>query len=123
MQFLRTLWIKRRFLEEILEGRKTIEVRAGYRNIQDLKPGMRLLLNGECEAGIKDVRRYPTFSGMLAHEEVEKIVPGMSKDDVLRILKSLYPPFKEKLGVFTIELVPPNKEKQKFNKVILRFPI
>ncbi|GIW63465.1 MAG: hypothetical protein KatS3mg091_267 [Patescibacteria group bacterium] len=28
------LWIKRQFPEEIVEGKKTVEVRVGYRNIQ-----------------------------------------------------------------------------------------
>jgi len=98
------LWIKRQFLEEILEGKKTVEVRVGHRNIQELKPGMRLLLNDEHEIGIKDVRRYSNFSEMLEHEEAEKIVPGMPKGEILRVLRSLYPPFKEKLGVFAIEL-------------------
>lgn len=100
----KTLWIKRQFLEEILGGRKTIEVRVGYRSIQELKPGMRLLLNEKHEIGIKDVRRYPTFSEMLEHEEAEKIAPGMPKGEILRILRSLYSPFEEKLGVFAIEL-------------------
>jgi len=100
----KTLWIKRQFLEEILDGRKTVEVRVGYRNIQELKPGMKLLLNEKHEIGIKDVRRYPTFSEMLEHEEAERIVSGMPKDEILRVLRNLYPPFKEKLGVFVIEL-------------------
>lgn len=108
----KTLWIKRQFLEEILEGNKTLEVRVVYRNIQELKPGMRLLLNEEHEVGIKDVRRYPTCSEMLEHEEAEKIVPGMPKEEILKVLRSLYPPFKERLGVFAIELEPPRiKEK------------
>ena len=64
---IKTLWIKRKFLKEILDGRKTVEVRVGYRNIQELKP-------------------------------------GMAKDEILRVLRNLYPPFKEKLGVFVIEL-------------------
>jgi len=64
---IKTLWIKRKFLKEILDGRKTVEVRVGYRNIQELKP-------------------------------------GMAKDEILRVLRNLYPPFKEKLGVFAIEL-------------------
>lgn len=92
---LKTLWIKRQFLEEILEGKKTVEVRVGYRNIQELKLGMRLLLNEEHEVGIKDVGRYPTFSEMLEHEEAERIVPGMPKGNILRVLRSLYPPFNE----------------------------
>ena len=100
----KTLWIKKRFLEEILRGKKTVEVRVGYRNIQELKPGMKLLLNEKHEIGIKDVRRYPTFSEMLEHEEAERIVSGMPKGEILRVLKSLYSPFKEKLGVFAIEL-------------------
>lgn len=103
----KTLWIKRQFLEEILDGRKTVEVRVGYRNIQELKPGMRLLLNEKHEVGIKDIRRYPTFPEMLEKEDAEKIVPGMSKGEILKVLRSLYPPFKEKLGVFAIELELP----------------
>jgi len=83
---------------------KTVEVRVGYRNIQELKPDMRLLLNEEHKISIKDIRRYPTFSEMLEHEEAERIAPGMPKDQILRVLRSLYPPFKEKLGVFAIEL-------------------
>jgi len=41
---------------------------------------------------------------MLEHEEAERIVSGMPKDEILRVLRNLYPPFKEKLGVFVIEL-------------------
>jgi len=85
----KTLWIKKRFLEEILRGKKTVEVRVGYRNIQELKPGMKLLLNEKHEIGIKDVRRYPTFSEMLEHEEAERIVSGMPKDEILNFKKSI----------------------------------
>lgn len=109
----KTLWIKRQFLKKILDGKKTVEVRVGYRNIQELKPGMRLLLNEEHEVGIKDVRRYKTFSEMLEHEEAERIVPGMPKDQILRVLRSLYSLFKEKLGVFAIELESPKTKPQK----------
>ena len=35
------------FLEQILTGEKTLEVRVGYRNIRQLKPGTGLLLNAE----------------------------------------------------------------------------
>jgi len=73
--------------------------------IRNLKPGVRLFLNEEHEVGIKDVREYLTFSGMLEHhEEAETIMPKMSKDEILRVLKSLYSLFKERLGVFAIEL-------------------
>lgn len=101
---LKILWIKRQFLEEILAGRKTLEVRVGYSNIRQLKPGMQLLLNGEYPVRIKAIRRYDSFERMAMKEDVEKIVPGRAKEEVLQILKAIYPPFKEKLGVFVIEL-------------------
>ncbi len=70
-------------------------------------------MNGEHKIGIKNVRRYPTFSEILEHEEAERIVPGVSKDQILRVLKSLYPPFKEKSGVFAIELESSKSNPQK----------
>jgi ASC-1-like (ASCH) protein len=100
----KTLWIKRRFLEEILAGRKTLEVRVGYSNIRQLKPGMQLLLNGESPVRIKAIRKYDSFEKMISEEDSGKIVPGVEENEVLRILKTLYPPFKEKLGVFVIEI-------------------
>lgn len=102
----KTLWIKSKFLKEILAGRKTIEVRVGYRNIQELRPKMELFLNNNFKVKIKDIRRYQSFKEMLDKENPKKIAPGMSKNEVLRILQSLYLPFKEKLGVFAIEFYP-----------------
>ena len=100
----KTFWIKRRFLEEILAGRKTLEVRVGYSNIRQLKPGMQLLLNNEYPVRIKAIRRYDSFEKMIGEEDAEKIVPGVGKNEILQILKALYPPTKERLGVFVIEL-------------------
>jgi len=100
----KTLWIKRQFLEEILAGRKTLEVRVGYSNIRQLTPGTQLLLNGEYSVRIKAIRRYDSFEKMISEEDPEKIVPGVGKNEVLQVLKTIYPPFKEKLGVFVIEL-------------------
>jgi len=36
----------------------------------------------------------------------------MTKEEILRVLRSLYPPFKEKLGVFAIELESPRNKPQ-----------
>ena len=41
---------------------------------------------------------------MISEEDPEKIVPGVGRNEVLQVLKTIYPPFKEKLGVFVIEL-------------------
>lgn len=98
------LWVKRRFLEEILQGRKTVEVRVGYKNIQRLRPNMQLLLNETHEVTIRDVRRYRSFSELLENESADSIAPGMSKEELLKTFHLLYPPYKEKLGVFALEI-------------------
>jgi ASC-1-like (ASCH) protein len=41
----KTLWIKDEYLQLILAGRKTIEVRVGYSNIVRLQVGDRVSLN------------------------------------------------------------------------------
>jgi len=76
-------------------------------NIRQLKPGMQLLLNGQYPVKIRAIRTYKTFEEMLAKEEAEKIVPGTQQEEVLKVLKSIYPSSKEKLGVFVIELEKP----------------
>ncbi len=48
---------------------------------------------------------------MLEHEEAEKIVPGMSKDQIFKVLKGLYPPFNDKFAVSAIE--SPKSKPQK----------
>jgi ASC-1-like (ASCH) protein len=41
----KTLWIRDEYLGQVLDGRKSVEVRVGYSNIVRLQPGDRLLLN------------------------------------------------------------------------------
>lgn len=103
----KTLWIKKEFLEYILKGRKKVEIRVGYKNIQELKTGMTLLLNGEQRVRIKNIRRYQSFTDMLKEEDVNLIGPDTSKEEVLKVLRSIYPSSKEKLGVFAIEIELP----------------
>lgn len=38
---------------------------------------------------------------------------ALHQGEILRVLKSLYPPFKERLGVFTIELESSKTKPQK----------
>jgi ASC-1-like (ASCH) protein len=107
----KTLWVKRPFLQAILQGRKTIEVRVGYRNIRALKPGMRLLLNDVYEVRIRAIRAYPSFQALLEREDPDRIVPGKPKHLVLDILRKHYPAYQEKLGVVAIELEVPRPER------------
>jgi ASC-1-like (ASCH) protein len=105
----KTLWIKEEYLEWILSGRKTIEVRVGYSNITRLQPGDQLLLNEQHRYTIRRVGRYDSFVDMLAEEELDAMAPGMPADELLERLKGIYPPDKEALGVIALEIEPTGK--------------
>jgi ASC-1-like (ASCH) protein len=102
----KTLWIKDEYLQQILSGRKTVEVRVGYRNIASLEPGDRLMLNDQHPFMIRRIGRYEDFQGLLAHEDAAAIAPDLSKAELLAALRAIYPPEKEALGVVALEIVP-----------------
>jgi ASC-1-like (ASCH) protein len=109
----KTLWIRPEYLSEILEGRKTVEVRVAYANIARLQPGDRLLLNDglPAHAGgrpfmIRRIGRYASFEELLAHEDPAAIAPGLAAEALLSALRSIYPPEKEELGVIALEIEP-----------------
>lgn len=106
MRKTRLMWIKRRFLELILSGEKTLEVRVLYPNLRSIQKGELVSLNNQVTIRIKDIRKYRTFEEMLSREEASRIVPGSNREEVLSLLKSLYPPHKEQLGVLVLELEP-----------------
>jgi ASC-1-like (ASCH) protein len=43
---------------------------------------------------------------MLLKEEASRIVPGNNHEEVLKILKNIYPPHKEQLGILALEIEP-----------------
>lgn len=100
----KTLWIKDEYLEQILEGRKTVEVRVGYRNITRLEVGDRLLLNDEHPFRIVRIGRYASFEELLAHKDPASMAPDLSRDQLLEALRDIYPPEKEWLGVIALEI-------------------
>jgi ASC-1-like (ASCH) protein len=101
---VKTLWIKEEYLQQILEGRKTVEVRVGYPNILRLRAGDLLELNGEYRYVVCRVAHYRDFEELLAHEDAARIAPGLEPSELLRALRSLYPPEKEALGVVALEI-------------------
>lgn len=102
----RLMWIKRRFFDLILSGEKTLEVRVLYPNLRSIQKGELVNLNNQTMIRVKDVRKYSTFEEMLSKEEASRIVPGSNREELLRLLKSLYPPHKEQLGVLVLEVEP-----------------
>jgi ASC-1-like (ASCH) protein len=102
----KTLWIKDRYLEQILAGQKTVEVRVGYSNIARLQIGDQLLLNDRYPFTIKRISRYKSFGEMLDNEDPASIAPDIPADELLSRIRSLYPPDKEALGVVALEVEP-----------------
>lgn len=102
----KTLWIKPEYLQAILDGRKTIEVRVGYTNIRRLQAGDILLLNQQYPYRIRRIRLYPDFEALVAQEPADHIAPGLSPQELIAALRALYPPEKEALGAVAIELEP-----------------
>ena len=100
----KALWIKDEYLQMILAGRKTIEVRVGYSNITRLQAGDRLLLNGRHPYIIRRIGRYASFEELLSREDPASIAPGMTAPVLLNALRATYPADKEALGVIAFEI-------------------
>ena len=101
---VKTLWIRPEYLAQILEGRKRVEVRVGYKNIARLQPGDLLKVNDIHRARIVRVSSYPGFEQLLAHEEPTAIAPDLPPAEILPALRALYPPEKEALGAVALEI-------------------
>ncbi len=105
MPRVKTLWIKDEYLQHILSGRKTVEVRVAYSNISRLEPGDTLVLNDQYPYMIVDVRRYPDFNALVAAEDPAAIAPDLpGREALLAACRAIYPPEKEALGAVALEI-------------------
>jgi len=111
MSRLKTLWVKDEYLQHILAGRKTVEVRVAYSNIARLEPGDILLLNDQHQYVITAIRRYPDFEAMVATEDPATIAPDLAyRETLLDACRAIYPPEKEALGVVALEIAQRAKD-------------
>jgi len=102
----KTLWVRDEYLQDILTGRKDIEVRVGYSNIVRLQVGDVLRLNDRYPYVITRIGQYGSHEALLEIEEPQRIAPGMSHEELLAALRDIYPPEKEVLGVIAFEIKP-----------------
>lgn len=100
---VKPLWLKDEYLQQVMAGRKTVEVRVGYSNIRRLQVGDVLLLNDRYRYAI---RRIACYADLLAHEDPSRIAPDLPSGELLPRLRELYPPEKEALGVVAMEVEP-----------------
>lgn len=107
--FMRTMRVKQRYLDFIKAGTKPLEVRVGYDSIKTIRAGERVRFASRDETQIvlvRDVRRYRTFEEMAERENLSHVVPGQPRKEVMRILKEIYPPDRERLGVVVLDIEP-----------------
>jgi ASC-1-like (ASCH) protein len=99
--------VKQYFLDSIKDGRKTLEVRVAYDHVKGIQPGEKLRFLSRADSRVvlvKDVRRYGSFEEMLAIEDARRIAPGQAHDEVLALLKDIYPPDRERLGIIVLDI-------------------
>ncbi len=102
----KTLWIKEEYLQQIRDGRKSIEVRVAYSNISRLQAGDLLMLNDEDRYIIRRIGRYADFESMLEQENPLAIAPDTLPEELLEQIRTIYPREKEELGVIVLEIEP-----------------
>ena len=102
----KVLWVREPYLAQILAGRKTVEVRVGYKNIRRLQPGDWLKLNDRHLARIERIGRHADFEELLDQEDAAAIAPDLSPKELLSALRQLYTPEKEALGAVALEISP-----------------
>lgn len=103
----RHLWrIKDKYYQQHRYGHKDIEVRVGYPQIRKVQVGDVVTFENheEDEFEVKRIATYKTFSDLLQCESVQRILPGATTDQALKLLKRIYPKSKENLGVYALEL-------------------
>jgi ASC-1-like (ASCH) protein/ribosomal protein S18 acetylase RimI-like enzyme len=107
---MRDMRVKPRFINLIRSGRKTLEVRVGYENINRIQVGERIRFvshDSTLDVRVNVVRRYASIEALLEVEPWEKIAPDLSSKEAVRsLLKQIYPPEKESLGMVVLEIVP-----------------
>lgn len=115
---MRALHIRQNYFGMIVSGRKTLEIRAAYYENQSISEGEKIRLMSDDKANavvtVKGVRRYSNFDEMLGSEDPTRIVPDIPQDGVARLLRQIYPPEREQLGVVVLDIEvdasdPPNK--------------
>jgi len=101
--------INKEYLQMIKDRTKSLEIRVGYTKILSIRPDNQILFISGSDrqmVTVTNVRRYATFTQMLAHEDFTKIIPGLSEGKVLDVLRQIYPPVKESLGVVVLDVFP-----------------
>ncbi|MFC5828633.1 ASCH domain-containing protein [Nonomuraea insulae] len=103
----RELNIRKPYFDLIATGIKTVEVRVGYPSMRKIQPGQQLdFVSGDQRLATRVLRmsEYASFEDMLKDEDPVAIGGDLGKntDELLAVIRGIYPPEKENLGVLAI---------------------
>ncbi|MBB4702601.1 ASCH domain-containing protein [Sphaerisporangium siamense] len=101
--------IRKPYFQLIVNGAKTVEVRVGYPRMRKIRPGhMLTFVSGDdrVTTRVTRVTEYASFEEMLDREDPRLIGGdlGENPENLLAVIRSIYPPEKERLGVLAIEI-------------------
>jgi ASC-1-like (ASCH) protein len=94
-----------RYFDLVASGRKTVEVRLADAKRAAIAAGdtVRFRCGEQCaDTLVTGVRRYRSFTELLAHEPLAALDPSAARDEQLANLRRIYPPQREALGVVAI---------------------
>lgn len=106
---VRDINIYKPYLDLIVAGRKTVEVRVAYASMRRIQPGTLLRFRSgddQCLTRVERVTEYSSFAEMLEHEEAGTIGDTDDPEELLAKVREIYPPKKEALGVLAIGITP-----------------
>lgn len=95
--------VDRARFEELRDGVKSIETRAGDAKYQDIKAGDEVTLScGEDTFTKKVTKRYSWLSieAMLADVDIKRVMPGLQTIEQIKERYYSYPEYKEKIAAF-----------------------
>ncbi|MFG1705398.1 ASCH domain-containing protein [Nonomuraea sp. M3C6] len=106
--------MRKLYFDLIASGVKTVEVRVGYASMRKIQPGQDLdFLSGNerLRTRVTRVSEYVSFEDMLQHEDPIAIGGdlGKSTDELLAMIRNIYPAEKERLGVLAIGIETPGQ--------------
>ncbi|MGW3352165.1 ASCH domain-containing protein [Nonomuraea rubra] len=105
----RELNIRKPYFDLMASGVKTVEVRVGYPSMRKIQNGQHLdFVSGAHRLRTRVVRvsEYVSFEELLKHEDPVAIGGELGEDtaELLAVIRGIYPPEKERLGVLAIEV-------------------
>jgi ASC-1-like (ASCH) protein len=101
--------VRKPYLKLIAEGTKTVEVRVGDPKVREIQVDQLLrFVAGDHEllTRVRRIAQYASFRELVDQEDPRAIGGDLagSKTQVLAIIRSMYPPDRERLGAFAIEV-------------------